>query len=286
MGKALSEAEVERYRRDGFLWPLTALSEGEALACRRELEAVEAAQGPQHYLVKPHVLMRVAARLIRLPAILDTLEDLLGPDLVLFDSAFVIKEPGDGKRVSWHQDLTYWGLEPAEVTSVWLALSPATAESGAMAMLPGSHRLGRLEHRETYAADNILSRGQTAELAFDEADAVQTVLRPGQFSIHDGWTLHASAPNRSADRRIGFNMNVVRPHVRQSAFAGDTATLLRGEDRYGHWLPEPLAEADYSPGGVAFQAAIAAKRGEAVNLDRRGILQSRAGKALRLKRMN
>jgi hypothetical protein len=286
MGKALSQQQVECYRQDGFLWPVRALSEAEALSCRRELEAVEAAEGPQHYLVKPHILLRVAARLIRLPAIVDALEDLLGPDLVLFDSAFVIKEPGDGKRVSWHQDLTYWGLEPAEVTSVWLALSPATADSGAMAMLPGSHRLGRLNHRDTFAPDNILSRGQTAELAFDEADAVQTVLRPGEFSIHDGWTLHASQPNRSADRRIGFNMNIVRPHVRQAAFAGDTATLLRGEDRHGHWLPEPLAEEDYGAEGVAFQAAIAAKRGEAVNLDRRGLLQSRAGKALRLKRVN
>jgi hypothetical protein len=285
MGKRLSEVEVERYRRDGFLWPVRVMSEAEALACRQELEAVEAVQGPQHYLVKPHLLMLVAARLVRLPAVLDALEDLIGPDLVLFDCTFVIKEPGDGKRVSWHQDLTYWGLDPAEETSVWLALSPATAESGAMAMLPGSHRLGPLQHRETFAPDNILSRGQTAELAFDEAAAVQTELRPGELSLHDGWTMHASAPNRSSDRRIGLNMNVVRPHVRQAAFAGDTATLLRGEDRHGHWLPEPLAEGDYMPEGIAFQAAIGAKRGESVNFDRRGAIQSRAGKALRLKRV-
>ena len=286
MGKRLSEAEVERYERDGFLWPVRVLSEDDALACRRELEAIEAAQGPQHYLVKPHLLMQVAARLVTLPAILDALEDLIGPDLVLFDSTFVIKEPGDGKKVSWHQDLTYWGLEPAEVTSVWLALSPATAESGAMAMLPGSHKLGPLQHRETFAADNILSRGQTAELAFDEAAAVQTELRPGEMSLHDGWTMHASQPNRSNDRRIGLNMNIVRPNVRQAAFAGDTAVLLRGEDRHGHWLPEPLATGDYTPEGVAFQAAIGAKRGESVNFDRRGAIQSRAGKALRLKRVN
>jgi len=286
MGKRLSDAEIERYRRDGFLWPVRVMSEAEALACRRELEAVEAAQGPQHYLVKPHVLTRVAARLVRLPAILDALEDLIGPDLILFDSAFVIKEPGDGKRVSWHQDLTYWGLEPAEVTSVWLALSPAMAESGAMAMLPGSHRLGPLKHRETFAADNILSRGQTAEFAIDEAAVVQTELRPGELSLHDGWTMHASMPNRSSDRRIGLNMNFIRPHVRQSAFSGDTATLLRGEDRYGHWLPEPMAEADYTPEGIAFQAAIGAKRGESVNWDRQGKIQSRVGKALRLKRVN
>ncbi len=272
MGKLLGQQEIDRYRRDGFLSPVAVMAPDEALACRGALEALEARHGPLNYLVKPHLLSTLAARLVRHAAILDALEDLMGPDLLLFDSAFIVKEPGDGKRVSWHQDLTYWGLEPAEATSVWLALSPATAASGAMRMLPGSHRLGPLGHRETFAADNLLSRGQTLDLEIDEAAAVQSELRPGEMSIHDGWTAHASGRNDSADRRIGFNMNVVRPGVRQTKLVGDSATLLRGQDRYGHWLPEPLALADYGPAGVAFQAAIAAKRGEAVNLDRSGRL--------------
>ncbi len=276
MGRKLSGAEIERYRRDGFLQPVRVMSETEAVACRRELEALEAAYGPQHYLVKPHILSRLAARLVLHAAILDAVEDLIGPDLLLFDSAFIVKEPGDGKRVSWHQDLTYWGIEPTEVTSIWLALSPATGESGAMRMLPGSHRRGPVAHRETFETDNILSRGQTVSESIDEEAAVQTELRPGEMSIHDGWTFHSSGINRAADRRIGFNMNLIRPHCRQIAFDGDTATLLRGVDRFGHWLPEPVAEADYAPAAVAFQAAIAAKRGEAVNLDRTGRLQNAA----------
>jgi len=275
MARKLDASEIERYRRDGFLWPVPVLAPDEAAACRAEFEALEAAHGPQHYLVKPHLLSRLAARLVQHATILDALEDLVGPDLLLFDCKFVVKEPGDGKRVSWHQDLTYWGLEPAEVTSIWLALSPATTTSGAMRMLPGSHRRGPVAHRDTFAPDNILSRGQTIEAPVDENDAVQTELQPGEMSIHDGWTFHSSGINRSDDRRIGLNMNVVRPHCRQTAFDGDSATLLRGRDRFGHFLPEPMATGDYTPEGVAFQAAIAAKRGRSVNLDRTGRLVNR-----------
>ncbi len=272
MTKHLTAEQVARYRQDGFLSPVTVLSPAEAAACRAELEALEGRHGRLNYKLKPHLFCRLAARLVRHPAILDALEALVGPDLLLFDSAFIIKEPGDGKRVSWHQDLTYWGLEPAAVTSVWLALSPATAASGAMRMLPGSHRRGPLSHEETFAADNLLSRGQTISQGIDEGEAVQTHLEPGQMSLHDGWTCHDSGPNHAADRRIGFNMNVVTPAARQLRFAGDSALLLRGQDHFGHWRPERPAEADFDPADLAFQAEIAALRGQSVNLDRSGRL--------------
>ena len=272
MSGHLTQQQVADYRRDGFLSPVTVLDPAEAAACRAELEALEAAHGRLNYKLKPHLFCRLAARLARHPAILDALEALVGPDLLLFDSTFIIKEPGDGKRVSWHQDLTYWGLEPAAVTSVWLALSPATATSGAMRMLPGSHRRGPLRHEETLDADNLLSRGQTIRQGIDEALAVQTHLEPGQMSLHDGWTCHDSGPNRSAERRIGFNMNVVTPAARQIRFAGDSALLLRGRDRFGHWRAERPAEADFAPADLAFQAEIAALRGQSVNLDRSGRL--------------
>lgn len=272
---SLQPDEIERYRRDGFLAPVTVMSEAEAAACHAELADFEARHGPLHYKLKPHLYCTLAARLVRLPAILDALEALVGPDLLLFDSSFIVKQPGDGKRVSWHQDLTYWGLEPAEVTSAWLALTPATAESGAMRMLPGSHRRGPLRHEETFAADNLLSRGQTIA-GIDEAAAVQTLLRPGQMSLHDGWTCHDSGPNRTARPRVGFVINVVKPSARQIRFEGDSGLLLRGEDRFGHWRPEPLPAMDFDPAGLAFQAELARLRGQSVNLDRSGRLAGAA----------
>ena len=274
---SLSDIEVAGYRRDGFLSPVTVMSPDVAVEYRRRLEAAEAAYGPMHYLVKPHLLLTMADELAHHPVLLDTLESLLGPDLLLWDSAFIVKEPGSNKKVSWHQDLTYWGLDSDEVVSVWLALSPANAESGAMCMVPGSHRQGRMAHREMPDDSNVLSRGQALVEDVDERTAIQTVLAPGQMSLHHGWVFHASKPNTSNDRRIGFNMNVITPRVRQLIVEDDSAMLLRGHDAFGHFRPEPRPSADFSAEGVAFQADIARRRGKSVNLDPGGRLLSRAG---------
>jgi hypothetical protein len=261
MGKRLSAAERDLYMRQGFLSPITVMPEQEALAYRQRLEAAEAQFGRLHYVTKPHLLLRMADELVHRAAILDAVEDIIGPDILLWDSNFIIKEAQDRKFVSWHQDLTYWGLEPDDVVSVWLALSPATRQSGCMRMMPGSHRRGRVEHQTTFAADNILSRGQAITMAIDEAQAVDTALRPGQMSLHHGWVFHASNANVSNDRRIGFNMNLVAPNVRQTRFAGDSAMLLRGRDPYGHFEAEPRPQADFAPEARALQAELNRRRG-------------------------
>jgi ectoine hydroxylase-related dioxygenase (phytanoyl-CoA dioxygenase family) len=180
---------------------------------------------------------------------------------LLWDSTFIIKEAGDDKFVSWHQDLTYWGLDRDDVVSIWLALSPATVESGCMRMMPGSHRGGRVEHKQTIDTANLLSRGQTIAAELDEAKAVDAPLQPGQMSLHHGWTFHASHPNRSNDRRIGLNMNLTAPSVRQTRFAGDSAMLLRGQDRYRHFIAEKRPTADFEPAAKAFQIEINVRRG-------------------------
>jgi len=261
MGKLLTDSERERYHQDGYLFPITVMSPEEALGCRRALEVAEAQFGPMHYVTKPYLLLLLADRLVHHPTILDAVEDIIGPDILLWDSTFIIKEPGDKKFVSWHQDLTYWGLEPDDVVSMWLALSPATAKSGCMRMIPGSHKLGRVEHRATNLPDNILSRGQTIGIPIDEASAVDIALTAGQMSLHDGWTFHASHPNQTSDRRIGLNMNLIAPNVCQTKFEGDSAMLLRGEDRFGHFSAEPRPRRDFEEGAKALQLAINARRG-------------------------
>lgn len=264
MGRLLSEAEQERYRAEGFVHPVTVMSAAEAAGFRVQMEAAERRHGALHYVVKPHLVLQLADALAHWPRLLDAVEDVLGPDLLLWDATFIVKEPGAGAFVSWHQDLTYWGLdlpEPDDVASVWLALSPATVESGCMRMVPGSHRRGMLVHHETRDAANVLSRGQTVAVDETAERAVDTPLQPGQLSLHHGWTLHASGPNRSADRRIGLNMNFVRPGVRQVRHPGDFAMLMRGTDAFGHFRPEPRPTGDYTPEAVQLQAEIARLRG-------------------------
>jgi non-heme Fe2+,alpha-ketoglutarate-dependent halogenase len=275
MTPQLSPEAVARYRADGFLAPIDVFTEAEAADLRADLEALEAAHGSAHYRIKPHLVMRVADAIVHSPAVLDAVSAVLGEDLLVWDSAFVIKEAGTESFVSWHQDLTYWGLDDEDgVVTAWVALSPANAETGCMRMIPGSHRAGIAPHEETADAANVLSRGQTA-LA-DESAAVACPLKPGQMSLHHGWTLHASAPNRGADRRIGLAINYLRPSVRQTLLPEDSAMLARGADRYGHFRTEPRPTADFAPEAVALQNEITALRAAEIN---RGIVGFEAGAA-------
>jgi ectoine hydroxylase-related dioxygenase (phytanoyl-CoA dioxygenase family) len=260
MTGSLSAEQLAAYRRDGFVFPVRVASAERARGWRDEMEALERAHGPLHYLPKAHLVVPLADRLARDPAVLDAVESLLGPDLLLWDCAFIVKEAGDGKRVTWHQDLTYWGLQPADVASIWLALSPATPQSGCMRMMPGSQSGPQLRHRDNKAPDNILSRGQEIDTTVDESLAIDTALAPGEMSIHHGRTWHASHPNRSGDRRIGFNAQYLAPWVRQAVGDWDSALLVRGEDRYGHFAAEWSATTDFVPDQLARMREISARR--------------------------
>ena len=179
------------------------------------------------------------------------METILGPDLLVWSVELFIKEPGDGKTVSWHQDITYWGMgETDEEVTAWLAVSDVTVEAGAMRFIPGSHRGGLVDHADTFDAANLLSRGQ--EIAdVDEARAVAGPLAPGEMSLHHGRVFHASAPNTSQDRRIGIAIRYVTPEVRQADMGRDYAMLVRGRDLHNGWIPVAPPAALFEPRGLA-----------------------------------
>ena len=256
MGKALDSQRIADYWKSGFAFPVPVLSAEEAAGHRARLEAAEAAHGPLHYVVKPYLLLSSAWEIGRHPALLDAVEDVLGPDILLWDSAYVIKEARDSRFVAWHQDLTYWGLDSDEVVTAWVALTEARPENGGMRMLPGTHAGGMKAHRDTHDAQNILHRGQEIDMAIDEAAAVDVVLAPGQASLHHGWVLHASHPNPSGDRRIGLTLQYLAPRVRQTKTDLESATLVRGQDRFGHFRPEPAFAGDFAPATLAFQQEV------------------------------
>jgi ectoine hydroxylase-related dioxygenase (phytanoyl-CoA dioxygenase family) len=171
-----------------------------------------------------------------------------------------IKEPKDPAYISWHQDVAYWGLEPYDVLTAWVALSPSTRQSGCMRVLPGSHAGDIAPHKDTYAANNMLSRGQEMQVEVDETKVVDIVLRPGEMSLHHVKIAHGSDPNDADDRRIGLAIRYIPAHVRQTIGADDTATLVRGVDRHGHFEPEPRPVADFAPEGLANQARLRDRR--------------------------
>ena len=257
MPRHLSEEAIAAYERDGFYFPLQAISAAEARAVRADVEAVErhfAAQG-ERLRHRPHLLVTALDRLIRNETVLDAVEDLLGPNLLCWTSLFFTKDAHDPAFVSWHQDSTYWGLSSAEVATAWIALSPSTVESGAMRFAPGTHKLEQIAHRDTFDEHNMLTRGQIVVHDVDEDEAVDVVLQPGEASLHHVHLIHGSGPNRSDDRRIGFAIRYIPTHVK-NVVGRDFAALVRGVDEYRHFNSERRPEHDLEPAALAaYEAA-------------------------------
>ncbi|MEQ8695351.1 MAG: phytanoyl-CoA dioxygenase family protein [Bauldia litoralis] len=256
MPKALSAQAVEHYRRDGYYFPHPVLDAGEVADLRARLEAVEAAQGGRlqpSQRNKSHLLFKWVDDLIRDPRILDPVEDLIGPNILCWNTLFWIKEAGSPSFVSWHQDARYWGLTEDTLVTVWLALSDASVEAGCMRVLPGSHRREEcMAHADRYDAANMLTRGQAISEGIDESAAVFMPLKPGEASFHNIKTAHGSGANTGADRRIGLSMHFIPPSVAQTESDWDCAALVRGEDPSGHFVHTPRVERDLDPDLLAF----------------------------------
>lgn len=255
MGKVLDEHSVARYRQDGYVTPLTACSATQAEAwhqdvrrCCGEAERSESDAGIRQpsTRVKPYLLFPWAADLVRHPAILDAVEDVIGPDILVFHTTLWWKPAGTEGFVPWHQDATYFGLAPHEHVTAWVALTPSDEQSGCVTILPGSHKHGQLPHADRKDPRVMLSRGQTVAAPVEERAAVPIILKPGEFSLHDTLALHASAPNRSGRDRIGLGISYIPARVKHVGPTRLSATLVRGKNRHDHFDLEarPQAEAD------------------------------------------
>ncbi len=255
MPKLLSEEAIRQYFEDGYYFPLKILDETEVAENRARLEKFETDQGKPiggAQRNKSHLIFTWVDDLMRHSTILDAVEDLIGSDILCWNTLFWVKEAKSETFVSWHQDLNYWGLDTHDLISVWLALSPATLESGCMRVLPGSHKGELLPHKDEYADNNMLTRGQEVSVEVDESLAVAMPLQPGEISLHNGRLAHASLPNLSHDRRIGLSLHYMPTRTKQVVGEWDTAALVRGEDRFGNFDPAPRPDADLDQAAVAF----------------------------------
>ena len=244
MSGPLTSEQVGTYRRQGMLAPIRAFDSAEATELRAEVEALESVHADgagghdlnQLFRVNGQIVIPLLHRIAATPSILDAVEEILGPNLLVWSVELFIKEPGSAKTVTWHQDITYWGMgETDEELTAWLALSDVSVEAGCMRFIPGSHKNPIMSHSDTFEEDNLLSRGQEIP-GVDEKLAVHGPLKPGEMSFHHGRTFHASGPNRSVDRRIGVAIRYVTPEVRQPDMARDYAMLVRGKDREKGWI--------------------------------------------------
>ena len=247
--KKLTAEQIAQYQSEGFVSPVRVMSEEAALELRARLEQFERAQGgPLQGALrhKSHLRFTWLSDLVHNANIVDTVEDLYGPDLLCWTTNFFIKEARAPSFVSWHQDSTYWGLSSPDVVTAWVALTDSTLENGAMEVIPGSHALDQIPHRDTFSKDNLLTRGQEIAVSMDAGAARALCLRPGEMSLHHVRIVHGSAPNRSEQRRIGFAIRYIPTRVRQLQ-GEDSATLVRGVDVFRTFAHEPVPVRDHDP---------------------------------------
>ena len=255
------------YEENGYLFPLRVLDASETERYRRRFfeyrsqisERLRTLPPRQQYHVysETHTFLRWVHELAAHPRVLDAVEGVLGPDLLIWNTRWFAKLPGEKMYIAWHQDAAYWGLHPPKVTTAWITLSESTAENGAMRMIPGSQKRPLLPQRDTYAPDNALSRGQEIAVEVDEDEAVDVTLRPGEMSLHHIGIVHGSDVNRSDKPRIGIAVRFVTPEVKQEGPEKQVATLVRGRDDYGHFdLVQPPGPGEDFPNGARHSEAV------------------------------
>ncbi len=259
MADALSKDVVDQYHKEGVLFPLRVLDAATAAGLRQKVEQLAAQEGgklSRSTNQKPHLLLPWLADLVRDPRVVDPVSAILGPNVLCWASGFFWKPAKDPAFISWHQDSTYWGLSHADICTAWIALTPSTVASGCMQVVPGTHHREQVAHRDTFADNNLLSRGQEIAVEVDPADVVNVELQPGEMSLHHVRLFHGSEPNHSDEPRIGFAVRYIPTYIRQTAGARDSASLVRGVDEFGHFDPEPRPATDFDPECVAFHQAM------------------------------
>ena len=236
-GGLLTEEQKEAYWNDGYLFPINVANALQSNNWRNSLEKIE-----QDWLdnglklplntykrVNAQVVMPLACEIGLHAPILDAVEGILGPDVMLYSVEFLTKEAHTKHVVTMHQDLAYWGMGDMDnILTAWLALSPATTASGCMDFVCGSHKNEILAHEDSFDEHNLLSRGQEIKVDVASSDKVSVELNPGSISLHHGLTIHGSGPNKSDDRRIGVAIRYVSAKMRKAGGVKDYAISARG----------------------------------------------------------
>ena len=205
--------QVDQYKRDGFAFPAPVLTPDEVRWMRADLESWEAKQG--HPLdfpekSKSYLLYGWADALVHHPKVLDAVEDVIGPDILVYHSTMWIKEPHTAAYVRWHQDGAYFFLDPLEHVTAWVALSEASEKAGCMRVVPGTHRLPMIEHDDKRSGRQHDQARPGHQRALRRGDRRVDAARGGQMSLHHTALVHCSPGNDNGDRRMGLGISFVR----------------------------------------------------------------------------
>jgi ectoine hydroxylase-related dioxygenase (phytanoyl-CoA dioxygenase family) len=208
--------QIEAYRRDGFVFPIEVFSPREVDGFRSAFESLleSSRDDPPKRFDRLHLFFDWAHQVVTHKALLDVVEAILGHDILVYGTLVLAKQPHDLRYASWHQDSFYSGLHLTPSTTAWIALTPSHRGNGCMRVIPGSHKLGALDH-ENVADEHLLNRrGERIKTDVNESEAVDVVLKPGEISLHESTLVHGSTPNISDEPRIGFIVRFVTSQMR------------------------------------------------------------------------
>ncbi len=240
---SITSEQVQFFEDYGYLTDLNVHDSSGAAAVCDEFDELESREGQDQCTIGlqgRHIDQRFIWTLATESKILDCIAALMGPDILVLSTHFFCKYPEtNGRFVAWHQDVTYWGLDPPFALTAWYAVDDSDAENGCMRVIPGTHKQGIVAHGESSRDGNLLSINQEVEAEVDDGLAVDLVLKAGQMSIHHGRLIHGSNPNRSSRRRCGLTIRYCPPHVKpikaNSLNSPWPAVLARGEDSFQHF---------------------------------------------------
>ena len=245
MTKLLSQEQVNQYNNSGFVSPVNILNQDEIKQSINEIESFEQETGqPIDFPHKSrcHQLFSWADHLVHHPKILDAVEDIIGPNILCYHATLWVKPAQSNSFVRWHQDGTYFFLDPAKHVTAWVALTVADEDAGCMQVIPGSHKNDFIDHNDDADPNNMIPRGQGLAIDVDTEVAVSMPLQPGQMSLHHTKLFHASFNNRRDSRRIGFGISYIPTEVKDIGNTPANALLVRGKDKYNNFLPEKRLE--------------------------------------------
>lgn len=255
MPDILNADELEHYREHGYLFPGYHLPDDLVQSLGKGVDSVLSIDSglAQEDIANPHMIPAIDGldsnpfmSAARHPQILDMVEQIVGPDIILWITRILCKPPVKGREVPWHQDGQYWPMRPLATCSVWLALDPVNASNGCMRFIPDSHLQQELYRHHVSDRDDLVLNLELDQDQFDEANAVNVELEPGQMSLHDVRMIHGSAANTSGQRRAAFIMRYMPAssfydrslvtHTNDDSpfdIAHQPLWLVRGEDRSG-----------------------------------------------------
>ena len=237
---------IDKYDRDGYVIFRSVIDPDLVKEASDHVDWLQA----RHPDLRPEQLGHVLLpddpfwlRLVSDERLLDIAEQFIGPDIALFASHYISKPPFSGQPVLWHQDAAYWPLEPMRVVTLWLAVDNSTTENGCVRVVPGSHRLDKLELRDRPDVESVLGTESVVDLEEVEAAAVDLELRAGDVEVHHPNILHGSRANISPHRRCGLTIRYI-PTSTRIIVEGDepfeSAFLLRGEPGVNAFRTRPV----------------------------------------------